>query len=73
LISDVKPWGRWATFGLGLTAMLVGQITALTAVMWWYGLELMQLPNVASDGAPVNDTTMNSYGSSSDERAIADT
>src|SRR5262252_10572301 len=50
LISDVKPWGRWATFGLGLTAMLVGQIAALTAVMWWYGLGLAQLPNLASDG-----------------------
>ena len=50
MISDVKPWGRWATFGLGLTAMLVGQITALTAVMWWYGLGLAQLPNLASDG-----------------------
>jgi hypothetical protein len=32
--SDVKPWGRWATLGLGLTAMLVGQMTALAAVMW---------------------------------------
>jgi hypothetical protein len=53
--------------------MLVGQVTALTAVMWWYGLELTQLPNVASDGAAVNDTTMNSYGSSSDKGAIADT
>src|SRR5262245_5127801 len=30
--------------------MLVGQITALTAVMWWYGLEFAQLPNLASDG-----------------------
>jgi hypothetical protein len=50
LTSDVKPWGRWATFGLGLIAMLVGQMTALTAVMWWYGLGLAQLPNLASDG-----------------------
>jgi membrane protease YdiL (CAAX protease family) len=54
LISDVKPWGRWATFGLGLTAMLVGQIAALTAVMWWYGLGLAQLPNLASDGVFVS-------------------
>ena len=73
MIPDVKPWGRWATLGLGLTAMLVGQVTTLTAVMWWYGLELTQLPNVASDGVAVNDTTMNSYGSSSDKGAIADT
>jgi len=53
LISDVKPWGRWATLGLGLTALLVGQMTALTAVMWWYGLKLAQLPNLASDGVGV--------------------
>ena len=33
LDPDVTPWGRWATLGLGLTAMLVGQMTALTAVM----------------------------------------
>jgi hypothetical protein len=50
LISDVKPWGRWATLGLFLAAMLVGQMTALTAVMWWDGLELAQMPNLASDG-----------------------
>ena len=73
MISVVKPWGRWATLGLGLIAMLVGQMTALAAVMWWYGLKLAQLPNLASDGVAVNDATMNSYGSSSDERAIADT
>jgi len=54
LISDVKPWGRWATFGLAFTAMLVGQIAALTAVMWWYGLGLGQLPNLASDGVFVS-------------------
>jgi len=54
LISDAKPWGRWATFGLGLTAMLVGQIAALMAVMWWYGLGLAQLPNLASDGVFVS-------------------
>src|SRR5262249_33868507 len=34
LDPDVTPWGRWATLGLGLTAMQVSQMTALTAVMW---------------------------------------
>ena len=53
LDPDVTPWGRWATLGLGLTAMLVGQMTALMAVMWLYGLELAQLPNLASDGVVV--------------------
>jgi hypothetical protein len=31
----VKPWGRWAMFGFGFTSMLIGQMTALAAVMWW--------------------------------------
>jgi hypothetical protein len=33
MIGDLKPWVRWATLGLGLTAMLVGQMTALMTVM----------------------------------------
>jgi hypothetical protein len=33
--------------------MLVGQLTPLTAVMWWCGLQLAQLPNLASDGVVV--------------------
>jgi membrane protease YdiL (CAAX protease family) len=53
LISDVKPWGRWATLGLGVIALLVGQMAAVTVVMWWYGLDLAQLPNLASDGVVV--------------------
>lgn len=53
MISVVKPWGRWATLGLGLIAMLVGQMTALTAAIWWYGLDLTQLSNLASDGVVV--------------------
>jgi membrane protease YdiL (CAAX protease family) len=52
-MSDMKPWGRWATLGLGLIALLVGQMAAVTAVMWWYGLDLAQLPNLASDGVIV--------------------
>jgi hypothetical protein len=28
----VKSWGRWATLGLGLTAMLVGQMAGLMAI-----------------------------------------
>jgi CAAX protease family protein len=48
--SDAKCWGRWATFGLGLTALIVGQMAALAALMWWYGLGLTQLPGLGSDG-----------------------
>ncbi len=35
--GDVKPWGRWSTFGLGLIALLVGQMAALVALTWWFG------------------------------------
>ena len=53
LISNVKPWGRWATLGLGLIAALVGQMVALTAVVWWWGLDFMRLSDIASDGVAV--------------------
>jgi membrane protease YdiL (CAAX protease family) len=53
VISDGKPWGRWVTLGLGLIAMLVGQIPVLTAQIWWYGLGLAQLPDFAADGVAV--------------------
>ena len=49
-MNNVESWGRWATLGLGLIAMLVGQIAALTAVIWWYGMNLTGLLDVASDG-----------------------
>lgn len=49
-MNNVESWGRWATLGLGLIAMLVGQIAALTAVIWWYGMNLTRLLDVASDG-----------------------
>jgi membrane protease YdiL (CAAX protease family) len=49
----IKPWGRWATVGLGLLAMLVGQIPALAALIWWSGLDLAQLQTFAADGVAV--------------------
>ena len=45
-----RNWGRWATLGLGLIAMLAGQTAALAAVIWWYGVSLTHLLNLASDG-----------------------
>lgn len=49
----VKPWGRCATFGLALIAMSIGQIAAVTALIWWTGLPLAQLPDVTSNGVAV--------------------
>jgi len=53
VIRDVKPWGPWATLGLGFIALLVGQIASLTTLIWWYGLSVAQLPDFASDGVAV--------------------
>ena len=44
LPGRVKPWGRWATFGLGLIALLIGQLAALTALIWWSGLASHRFP-----------------------------
>ena len=53
VISDVNRWGRWATLGLGLIALLVGQLAALMALTWWYGLSLSHWPDIARDGVAV--------------------
>jgi membrane protease YdiL (CAAX protease family) len=49
-----KPWGRLSTVGLGIIAMLIGQMAALMAVSWWIGRPLAQLPNLAQDGVAVS-------------------
>jgi uncharacterized protein len=52
-VSDLKPWGRAASFGLGLIALLAGQMVALLALTWWFGRGLGQLPDFSGDGAAV--------------------
>ncbi len=49
----MKPWGRLATFGLGATALLGGQLMALAALTWWYGKGLSHLPDFGSDGVAI--------------------
>jgi membrane protease YdiL (CAAX protease family) len=49
----VKPWGRLATFGLGLVAMLASQIVALIVLAWWLGAPLAKMPDFSGDGAAV--------------------
>jgi len=49
----MKPWGRLSTFGLGLIALLVGQMVALVALTWWFGRGLAHLPDFSGDGAAV--------------------
>jgi membrane protease YdiL (CAAX protease family) len=50
---DVKPWGRFATFGIGLLAMLVGQFAALLALAWWMDTSLATMPDFGGDGVAV--------------------
>jgi membrane protease YdiL (CAAX protease family) len=50
VIGDVKPWGRWATLGLGLIALLAGQLAGLAVAASWFGVSLASLSNLANDG-----------------------
>ena len=49
----MQPWGRFSTLGLAAVALLVGQVVALAALTWFYGLPLSRLPNLAGDGVAV--------------------
>jgi uncharacterized protein len=52
--SDQQAWGRWATFGLGLVAMIGGQVIALLALSWWFGRGLAQMPDFSGDGVAIS-------------------
>jgi membrane protease YdiL (CAAX protease family) len=49
----MPPLGRYATFGLAVTALLAGQIAALMALTWYYDRSLAQLPDFSGDGVAV--------------------
>ena len=53
MAAAAQPWGRAATFGLGLLALLAGQTAALVALTWWYGAGIAQLPDFTGDGIAV--------------------
>jgi uncharacterized protein len=46
----MKPWGRWATLGLGLVALLVGQLAGLIVFSWWSGTGVRSVADLADDG-----------------------
>lgn len=48
-----KPWGRLASFSLGLIALLAGQMAALAALAWWLGAGLAGMPDFSGDGVAV--------------------
>jgi len=49
----IQPWGRWSTLGLGVVALLAGQIAALAAMTWWFDTNVAHLPDFSSDGGAV--------------------
>ena len=49
----MQPWGRLATFALAVIALLAGQMAALAALTYWYGLGIGYLPNFSGDGAAI--------------------
>ena len=53
MTSDPQPWGRWATLGLGVVALLGGQAAALVALSWWYSASLGNMPDFSGDGVAV--------------------
>ena len=53
-MADRQPWGRAATFGLGVVALLSGQAVALIIMTWWYGVDVVRLPDFSGDGPAVS-------------------
>jgi hypothetical protein len=54
-VNDVrKPWGRWATLGLAVVALLVGQLAGLAALAVYYGASLGRLPDFSGDGVAIS-------------------
>ena len=51
--GDLKPWGRWATLGLGLIALFGGQMVALIVLIRWYGVSLTHWSDLETDGVLV--------------------
>ncbi len=53
MADDPQPWGRLATFGLGLVALFGSQAAALVALSWWFGRSFAQMPDFSGDGVAV--------------------
>jgi membrane protease YdiL (CAAX protease family) len=51
--GEKRPWGRLATFGLGLAAMLIGQFGALIILIWRDPATVADLAKFDSDGVAI--------------------
>lgn len=54
MTGDRKPWGRAATLGLALAALLIGQLVALTVLAWRSGFGPGDWTRFAHDGTAVS-------------------
>src|SRR3974390_2374459 len=54
MTDPVRPWGRFSTLALGAVVLIVSQTVALAALVWWYGLPISKLPDLAGDGISVS-------------------
>jgi membrane protease YdiL (CAAX protease family) len=52
--GEQQAWGRWATLGLGIVALMSGQRAALVALTWWYGASIAHMPDFSGDGVAVS-------------------
>jgi uncharacterized protein len=48
------PWGRFASLALAAFALLASQTVALAALVWWYGVPFVRLPEIGGDGIAVS-------------------
>lgn len=53
MTGGLKPWGRFATFGIAFVVMMASQFAALIALSWWLGQGLGQMPDFSGDGVAV--------------------
>ena len=53
MTGEIKPWGRFTTFGIAFVVMMASQFAALIALSWWLDQSLGQMPDFSGDGVAV--------------------
>ncbi|HET9716468.1 MAG TPA: CPBP family intramembrane glutamic endopeptidase [Pseudolabrys sp.] len=51
--GSAEPWGRIATFAIGLFALLAGQFAGIAALTGSYGLDLQRVPDLSELGGAI--------------------
>src|SRR5262245_1178587 len=53
LTDGTRPFGVVATFVIGTIALLIGQLSGIAALSWWYGLSLRQVGALSQHGGAI--------------------